>query len=345
MPTMRAARYYGPTDIRVEEAPVPEIGDDEVLVKVKKAGICGSDLADWYMEPRAPAFFGHEPAGDVAAKGKDVQGFEVGDRVFAHHHVPCMVCRHCIRGHYTMCDLYKRTEILPGAFAEYIRVPALNLQRDTLKLPDQVSYEEATMIEPFACCIKGMNRLDMHQGDTVAVLGAGFAGVAHVQLARVYGAGNIIAVDGVPYRLNKALELGADHAVDFTRQDVKRAVEERNGGRGADVVVVATSSLQALRQAFEIAGKGASVYLFAPYEPGQTVPVELYRFFFEETLMVSTYSSTHFDTRAALNLISTGQVAAGELVTHRFPLQEMNQAMALAREARDSLKIVIDLEA
>jgi L-iditol 2-dehydrogenase len=341
---MRAARYHGPTDIRVEEVPVPDIGDDEVLVKVKKSGICGSDLADWYMIPRAPAFFGHEPAGDIAAKGKDVEGFEVGDRVFAHHHVPCMVCHHCIRGHYTMCGLYKRTEIHPGAFAEYIRVPALNLQRDTLKLPDNVTYEEATMIEPFACAVKGLNRLDMHPGDTVAVLGAGFAGAAHVQLARVYGAGKIIAVDGVEYRLKKALDLGADHAVDFTSRDVRESILEVNQGRGADVVVVATSSLQALGQAFEIAGKGATVYLFAPYEPGQTLPVELYRFFFEETLMVATYSSTHFDTRATLNLMSTGQVAAGDLVTHRFGLEEMNQAMALAREARDSLKIVIDME-
>lgn len=340
---MRAARYYGPTDIRVEEVPVPDIGEDEVLVKVKSAGICGSDLADWYMEPRAPTFFGHEPAGDIVQKGKDVEGFEVGDRVFAHHHVPCMVCHHCIRGHYTMCDLYKRTEIFPGAFSEYIRVPALNVQRDTLKLPDNVSYEEATMIEPIACCIKGMNRLDMHQGDTVAVLGAGFAGAVHVQLARVYGAGKVFAFDSVEYRLKKALELGADYAVDFTKKDVKRSIEENNGGRGADVVVLANSSLQALRKAFEIAGKGASVYLFAPYEPGQIMPVELYRFFFEETLLVATYSSTHFDTRAALSMISAGQLRVRELITHQLLLEEMNRAIDIARKAKDSLKIVINM--
>ena len=341
---MRAARYYGPTDIRVEQVPVPVIGDDEVLVKVKKAGICGSDLADWYMEPRAPTFFGHEPAGDIVQKGKNVEGFEIGDRVFAHHHVPCMVCHHCIRGHYTMCDLYKRTEIFPGAFSEYIRVPALNLQRDTLKLPDNVSYEEATMIEPIACCIKGMNRLDMHQGDTVAVLGAGFAGAVHVQLARVYGAGKVFAVDRVEYRLKKALELGADYALNYTSKDVKRSIKENNKGRGADIVVLANSSLQALRQAFEIAGRGATVYLFAPYEQGQTMPVELYKFFFEETMLVATYSSTHFDTRAALSMMSTGQLRVQELVTHQFPLEEMNKAMATARKAEESLKIVISIE-
>ena len=156
MAKMKAARYYSGTDIRIEEVEVPEIHDGEVLVKVKKSGICGSDLADWYMEPRAPTFFGHEPAGDIVETGKGVEGFKIGDRVFVHHHVPCFVCHHCIRGHYTMCDTYKKTAIYPGGFAEYIRVPALNLSRDTLKIPSNISYEEATMIEPIACCIKGM---------------------------------------------------------------------------------------------------------------------------------------------------------------------------------------------
>ncbi len=344
MAMMKVARYYSGTDIRIEEAEVPGIHDGEVLVKVKKSGICGSDLADWYMEPRAPAFFGHEPAGDIVKTGKGVEGFKTGDRVFVHHHVPCFVCHHCIRGHYTMCDTYKETAIYPGGFAEYIRVPALNLSRDTLKLPSKISYEEATMIEPIACCIKGMNRLDMHQGDTVAVIGAGFAGAVHVQLARIYGAGKIFAIDNVEYRLEKAVEFGADHTVDFSKTNVRSYIEKHNNGRGADIVVLATHSLDALEQGFTIAGKGATLYLFAPYEPGVTIPVDLYRFFFREFLLVATYSSTPFDTRAALSLMETGRLRTRDLITHQFPMEEMNEALNTARQAKNSLKIVISID-
>jgi L-iditol 2-dehydrogenase len=344
MKTMRAAKYYSRSDIRVEDAPVPTIGDGEALVRVKKNGICGSDLADWYMEPRAPMFFGHEPAGAIVETGAGVEGFEVGDRVFVHHHVPCFVCHHCLRGHFTMCDTYRRTGIHPGGFAEYIRVPALNLARDTLALPEGVSDEEATTIEPVACAVKGMKRLDMHRGDTVAVLGAGFAGIVHVQLSRIFGAGRVFAVDGVPYRLKRALDLGADDAVDYTREDVRAGIESRNGGRLPDVVILATSSMEAFNQGLDILGKGGSLYLFAPYRPGQKGSVELNRFFFEETLMVSTYSSTHVDTREALSMIETGALRVEELITHQFPLEEIGRAFEMAREARDSLKIVVSME-
>jgi L-iditol 2-dehydrogenase len=343
MARMRAARYYSSTDIRIEEVPVPQIGDGEILVRVKKAGVCGSDLADWYMQPRAPTFFGHEPVGEVVEKGRGTIGFEVGDRVFVHHHVPCFVCHHCIRGHYTMCDTYKKTGIHPGGFAEYIRVPALNLQRDTLKLPENVSDEEATLIEPLACGIKGMKRLDMHPGDTVAVLGAGFAGIAHVLLARLFGAGKVFIIDRVAYRLNRALELGADFAIDYTRENVRAGIEARNEGRGADIVVLATDSLEALRQGLDIAGKGSTVYLFAPYQPGQMVPVDLHRFFFEEVLLVATYSSSHIDTRTALSMIETGALQVKELITHRWPLDQIGRAIDTARRAQESLKIVITL--
>jgi L-iditol 2-dehydrogenase len=342
--TMRAAKYFSRSDIRIEEVEVPTIGDGEALVRVRKNGICGSDLADWYMEPRAPMFFGHEPAGDIVEIGPGVKKFEIGDRVFVHHHVPCFVCHHCIRGHFTMCETYKRTEIHPGGFAEFIRVPALNLDRDTLKLPGGVSYEEATTIEPIACAIKGMRRLDMHRGDTVAVLGAGFAGIVHVQLSRIFGAGKVFAVDAVTYRLERAVEFGADDVVDFTHEDVRAGIEKRNDGRLPDIVILATSSVEALEQGLDIAGKGATVYLFAPYRPGQTVSLDLYRFFFEETLMVSTYSSTHVDTREALSMIETGTLRVREMITHQFPLEEIGKAFEMARKAQDSLKIVVSME-
>ena len=336
---MRVARYYNRNDIRMETAPVPEISENDVLVKVVKAGICGSDLSDWYMEPRAPMYFGHEVAGDIVEKGRNVTDFEVGDRVFAHHHVPCFVCHHCARGHYTMCPTYKETELDPGAFAEYVRVPALNLERDTLKLPESVGYEEGALIEPIACALKGMKRVDMHPGDTVVIFGAGFAGAIHIELARLFGARRIFVVDRVPFRLRKALEVGATDTIDLTQHDVGEAIREKNDGRLADVVVLASGSLAALDQAFASAGKGASINLFAPYEPQQTFALPLNRFFFEETLLVASYSSSPYDTRAVLSMIEGGQLDLKPLITHDYPLDEIAEAFQTARAAQDSLKI------
>jgi L-iditol 2-dehydrogenase len=344
MKTMKVARYYGAKDIRIEEAPIPEIGGGEIKVKVKVCGICGSDLAHWYMEPRAPAFFGHEPTGVVVEVGEGVKDFKLGDRVFVHHHVPCFVCHYCQRGSYTMCRTYKETEIDPGGFAEYIRVPALNLERDTLKLPDEVSFEEATMIEPIGCCIKGMRKANIQMGDTVAVLGAGFTGAVHIQLAPLFGAAKTIAIDGIPSRLQRAFEFGADHVIDFTEGEVLKKIHEVNEGRGADVVVVTPGSLKAAKEGVALAGKGSTVYLFAPYPEEAFLPIDLSRFFFSEITLVTSYSSTHLDTRAALKLMEGKKIHAKDMITHRFPFEKINEAVQLATQAKDSLKVVMEIE-
>ncbi len=343
MQKMKAAKYYGRTDIRIEEVPVPVIHDGEVKVKVGVCGICGSDLSPWYMEPEAPKFFGHEPAGIVVEVGKGVEGLNIGDRVFVHHHVPCFVCHYCQRGLYTMCPLYTKTNIHPAGFAEYIRVPQLNVQRDTLKLPDSVSDEEATMIEPIGCCIKGFKKANLKIGDTVAVIGAGFAGQIHIQLARIFGATKIIAVDGIDYRLKKAREFGADVTMNFKNENVVEAVKDESDGRGADVVVVAAGSLDAVKEGVEIACKGATVYIFAPFPPGTLLPTDLNRFFFSEITLVTSYSSTHLDTRAALALIANKRLEGKSLITHRFPFDQINGAMQLAMKAQESLKVVVSI--
>src|SRR3972149_5316008 len=201
---MKAAMYYSLNDIRIEDVPNPKIGADEILVEMRAWGICGSDLMDWYLRSRAPLVLGHEPAGVIVEAGKNVKGFEVGDRVFAHHHVADLTCYYCKRGDYTLCPQFGQTHLEPGGFAEYFKVPAPNLQIDTLKLPSSLSYEEATLIEPVGCCIRAQNKCNIQKGDTVAIIGAGPSGIIHAMLAKIGGAAQVIASDTVDFRLKAA---------------------------------------------------------------------------------------------------------------------------------------------
>jgi len=337
----KAARYYSSSDIRIEEVNLPALKPGELKVRVRACGICGSDLTDWYMEPRAPAFFGHEPAGDVVEGGTGVKNLKEGDRVFVHHHVPCFVCHYCRRGYYTLCQTFKETSLFPGGFSEYIVVPALNVQSDTLRLPEHITYEEATLIEPIGCCIKGTKRANIQLGDTVAVIGAGFMGLVHIQLARLFGAGKIITIDSVPFRLGKAKEFGSDYTINFMEEEVLDTFRELNEGRGADVVIVCTGHYDALEEGMEIAEKGSTVYLYAPLPPKATFPIDVYRFFFSEITFITTYSASHLDTRAALSLIESGKIDAKNLITHRYPLSKTGEALDLAKKAKDSLKVVV----
>lgn len=337
---MKVARYYSCHDIRLEEVPVPRIGPGEMLVQVKACGLCGSDLMEWYVEEKAPAVLGHEPAGVVAEVGEGVKGFEVGDRVFVHHHVPCFTCHHCLRGHYTLCETFKTTHIDPGGFAEYIRVPALNVERDVLKLPPDLPFDQATLIEPVATCIRSIQRAGIQTGDTVAVIGAGVAGLIHVQLARISGAGMIVATDFAPFRLEMARRLGADVAI-HAREDVLTVLKELNEGRGADVVIVTPSSIEAMEQGLALAGEGATVMLFAPSPPEATLPISPYRLLFSEITITGTYSCSPPETRQALTLIQGGRINVAEMITHRFDLAGVGEAIRLAAKAGESLKIVI----
>src|SRR5256886_9349157 len=211
---MLAVEYHSNEDICVVEVPVPEVGPGELLVQLQACGICASDVMEWYMKPRSPIDPGDEPVGLVAAVGEGVQQFSVGQRVFIHHHVPVMVCHFCQRGLFSQCPPFRATRLYPGGLAEYIRVPALNVQLDVLPLPDELSFEAATLIEPLACCVRGINRATIQAGDSVVVLGAGSNGLMLAQLAQQRSGGCVIIVDPIAYRRQRALEIGIDHALD-----------------------------------------------------------------------------------------------------------------------------------
>lgn len=338
---MRVAVYYGIGDIRIEEAPKPDVGTGELLVKMRACGLCGSDLMDWYLRDRAPLVLGHEPAGVVVEVGPGVEDFEVGDRIFAHHHVACLNCHYCRKGDYTLCERFRETHLDPGGFAEFFKVPRENVLIDTMKIPDGVSFEEATLIEPMACCIKGLRETGLQPGDSVAIVGAGPTGLLLLKLAKAFGGGGIFMTDLVDYRLRAAERFGATLALNPLKEDPVRAVREKTEGGGADVVVVTAPNLKALETGLDLCRRGGTLCVFAPTPPDVYLRLSPHRIFFSEIKVVGSYSTSHLETRMALELMKNHRVEVGEFISHRFPLEEIGEAFKLASGDKNCLKIVI----
>jgi L-iditol 2-dehydrogenase len=338
---MKVARLYQFNDIRVEEMPIPEIGPGDALVRTKACGICSGDVLPWYIEKKAPLVLGHEPVGVIVAVGPDVQGFSVGDRVFAHHHVPCFNCRYCRRGYYSMCPTWRRSQLVPGGIAEFFLVPALNLQRDTLKLPSDMAYDDGVLIEPAACVVRSMRRAGVQTGDIFLIIGLGVMGLMHVLLAREYGAGTVIGADRVASRCERALSLGADYVVNVSRENLIEWVNMITEGIMADAVIVGPGSLEAMEAGVACAGKGSTVLLFTPGAPGEMLAVEPNKLYMNEISLVASYSCGPNDTRDALSLVQNGVITAERLVTDRFPIEETPLAYRAMAEARDTIKAII----
>ena len=338
---MRVAMYYTNRDVRLEEMPVPQIGPGEVLMRVEASGICGSDLLEWYRLHKAPLVLGHEVAGVIAAVGKGVKHHKVGERICAAHHVPCNACHYCLNGHPTVCDTLRRTAFDPGGFAEYVRLPRINVEQGIFPLPDQVSFEEATFVEPLACVLRGQRLARLQPGQTVLVIGCGVAGLLHIQLARTSGAGYIVATDIVAYRLEAARRSGADiavHAKDYTLASLRQAAD----GRLADLVVICSGASSAIDHALESVERGGTVLFFAPTEPGVGVPISVNDLFWRnEITLTSSYGGSPADYAAALELIQAGKIRVSEMITHRLGLAETGLGFQLVAQAQDSLKVVI----
>jgi len=338
---VRAAVYYSIDDIRIQETPKPHVGPDEILVEMKACGVCGSDLMEWYLRRRAPLVLGHEPAGIIVEAGKKVEGFRVGDRVFAHHHVADLNCYYCKRGDYTLCSQFAQTHLEPGGFAEYFKVPAPNLQIDTLKLPGNLSFEEATLIEPVGCCIRAQNKVGILKGDSVAVIGAGPSGVIHAMLVKIAGAGQVLVTDLVDYRLRMAERLGADVTVNSQNENSVERVRQATENRGVDIVIVTAPNAKAVEDGVQMVRKGGKILLFAPTQPDQYARLSPHRLFFSEITVVPSYSVSHIETRKALQLISSGTFRAKELITNRFPLSQTQEAFQTAAKSKECLKVIV----
>ncbi|MEW5946412.1 MAG: zinc-dependent dehydrogenase, partial [bacterium] len=339
---MRVAMYYSNNDVRVEDMPVPSVGPGELLVRVEAGGICGSDVMEWYRRHRVPLVLGHEIAGVVAAAGDGVERLKPGDRVSASHHVPCNACRYCLAGAHTVCDTLRATSFDPGGFAEFVRVPALNARFGVYPLPDGVTFEEATFIEPLACVLRAQRKAGVAPGRSVLVLGSGIAGILHVHLARALGASPVAATDVADFRLRAAARLGAD-AVFHASDDVPSRFREINGGFLADVVVVCTGALPALQQALRSVERHGVVIFFAPADQGASLALPFNELFWRNDVTLTTsYAASPADHFAALELIGSRRVNVREMITHRLPLAEARLGFQLTAAAAESLKVVIE---
>ncbi len=338
---MKVAMYYTNDDIRIEEVPKPVPGKGELLVKVMASGICGSDVMEWYRRKNAPRVLGHETTGKIVETGAGVEKFKPGERVMVTHHVPCGTCRYCKTGRETCCETLRSTNFYPGGFSEYLRVPKINVQRGTLKIPDTVSYEEGTFIEPLGCVVRGQRLADVSEGDTVAVIGSGISGMLHIQLAQVKGAKKIIATDITEFRRKMAEKCGADMAID-AQENVPKRIKESNDGRLADKVIVATGAVPAINQALKSVDMGGTILFFAPTDPGIEIPIDLLDIWSKCVKIVTSYAAAGDDLRNALELIGEKKVNVKKMITHRLPLSETKRGFTLMTGAEESLKIIIE---
>lgn len=328
---MKAAVYYGMDDFRIEDMPTPEIGAYEALVKVKVCGVCGTDVHKAVHETvEPPIVLGHEVAGDVVDTGDHVTKFDIGDSVVVPHHTPCFACHYCHHGHYTLCDQYTKTNIDPGGFSEYIRVPQPNVERAMLKF-EKITYEEGAFVEPVACCLHAWEKITVHPGDTVLIVGAGPIGLIHAKLAQLKQA-NVYVADIKEKRLEFAEKIGVTpvHAGGIGSPELT-----------ADTVIVAAGNKKAYELAVNSIKKGGHISFFAECPSDSYILLDPNVVYSKELVFTGSYSSTPFGHWKALNLIQNKSLDVNQFITHQFELKDIQKAITLASEAEDSLKIMI----
>ena len=333
---MKVSMWFNNNDIRVAEVPTPSPGPGEMLVKVISCGICGSDMVEWYRLPRAPLVQGHEVGVEVVETGEGVRNYQQGDRLFIAPKIPCGKCSYCLKGHFPQCTSVK--DRLPGGFAEYILVPKELVKNGCYLLPDNVSYDQATFIEPLACVVRSQRLASVEEGQTILILGSGMSGLLHVKLAKLKKC-KVIATDINNKKLELATKFGADHVVNASSDILKELIQVN--GKKADVVIVTTSAMAAFKQAWETVDMGGVVVLFAVPEPDKDVVVPLNDFWRKEIRIITSYYCGPPDIEEALELISNGEINVDDLITHRLPLKDTDKGFNMLLDGSDALKIII----
>ncbi|MGB7935437.1 MAG: alcohol dehydrogenase catalytic domain-containing protein [Nitrososphaeraceae archaeon] len=328
--------------VTLVESELPKVNEDEMLVRMQSCGICGSDLEKVYGNYGMRSLrVGHEPAGVVIKVGKNLKKFQVGDRVFVHHHVSCYSCRYCLQGNYTMCNNYQTSNIEPCGLSEEFIVPKWNIEHGgVLKLPESISYDEAALIEPFACCIRGLNKISIKHGDNVAILGAGPTGVMHTLLARLWGANNIVVSDVNEFRLKFVEKYGVT-AVNLNLEKLDDVINNNTESLGVDVTILATGSMKAFESSLRITRRGGKILLFGVPSVGSNCDLDLNSLYSNEQIIIPSYGASEIETNQALSLMSDKSIDLLPLVTHRFQLRESDNAFKCAHEAVDAMKVLV----
>jgi L-iditol 2-dehydrogenase len=333
---MKVSVWYNNEDIRIEEVPKPKPGHKEILIKVLACGICGSDIVEWYRLPRAPLVQGHEIGAEVVEIGKAVTKYRPGDRVFVAPKVPCMKCDYCKNGHYPVCSNVK--ERLPGGFAEYVLVPESLVENGIYLLPDNITYDQSTFIEPLACVVRAQQLAGVRRNQTVMVMGSGMSGLLNVKLAKTKHC-RVIATDINPKRLEFADKLGANFTIDAAENVPEQLVAKNK--RLADAVILCTSAIAAVDQAWKCVDKGGVIVFFAVPHPAEKITIPLNDFWTREMKIMTSYYCGPPDIDAAINLIETETLKIDDMITRRLALADIAKGFQMVVEGKESLKVII----
>ena len=335
---MNVAEYHSNSDIRIKKIVKPKINDKEILVQMRACGICGTDVMEWYRKKKGPRVLGHEMSGEVVEVGDGVETIKKKDRVFVSHHVPCFDCFYCNSKKFSACSSLHEGNFYPGGFSEYIKVPEENVKFGTFILPKGMTYDEASMIEPMACAVAGQKILNTEKNQTVIIIGAGISGLTHIQIAKTLGA-KIISTDLSEYRLKQAKKFGADHTFKATEISVSK-IKKINEGRLADNVILCTGNPPAVEDTFRYVDKKGKILFFAvPSSPIKLPSTELWR---NEISVFFSYGASPDDIKHTLKLYEKGEINFRDMITHRFPLSRIIEGFHLVKQAKESIKIVVN---
>ena len=343
---MKASVCYKQNDLRTEDLPIPEISNNEVLIKMLACGLCGTDIQKIRGDSvNKPTVLGHEVVGEIVKKGKNVSKFEIGDRVITAIHVPCFTCHYCNKGHYTICEQFRTNNIDPGGFAEFIRIPELHLNHLTHKVSNNVTDEEATLIEPIACCLHGLKQADIRSNDSVLIMGAGTIGILHAQLAKIKGANKVIVSDMSEFKLQKALKVGCDYAINIKEKNIIDEVNKITDGQGVDVIVIAAGVSSLVADAVNMVRRAGKIIVFSGFDKNKSVTLDVSRFFKDEISIIGTYSVTPYEFPEALDLLEKRKLNTEEMITHVYPLKKLSEAIDISTNPEQPvLKVIIKAE-
>ena len=333
---MKVSMWYNNKDIRIEEAPTPKPGPEEILVKIISCGICGSDIVEWYRLPRAPLVQGHEIGGEIVEVGGSVKNFRPGDRVFVAPKVPCMKCYYCQNEHYPVCSNIK--DRMPGGFAEYVLVPESLVENGTYLLPNNVTCDQSTFIEPLACVVRAQRLAGVKNDQTVMVIGCGMSGLLHIKLAKAKKC-RIIATDINEKRLEFAKKIGADFTINAKEDVPERLIAENR--KKADVVILCSSAISAVEQAWKCVDKGGVMVFFAVPGPDKVVTIPINYFWTKEIRIITSYYCGPPDIVDAIKLIESGEIEVDDMITHKLPLKDTAEGFQLVMDGNESLKVII----
>ena len=340
---MRAAFIAGKGSVELRDVPTPGIGPNELLVRMRACGICGTDLEKVHGNHITPPVLGHEVAGVIEAVGSEVRALAVGDRVAVHHHISCRHCYFCKNGLETLCSEYSKHNLDPCGLAEVFRVPDSLVKGGTVyRLPDSLTFEEGSQAEPTACCIRGLLKAGVKAGGTAAIFGVGPVGLTHLQLLNCFGATKLFAIDIVKERRKHALRLGAGLAIDPSTDDAPKAISLSTGGLGVDLAIVATANLKALESAFDTVRNGGTVLLFGAPTRGSVLTFDMSKLFLREVRFQSSYSTSETEMQMALAMIASKRIRPSEIITHRLPLAQTIEAIGLADRATEAVKVIVE---